>query len=109
MKIIHNNFPTNKVLFGCRQMMKSYILHSHENTPMDNELMWLLKEGDGCIVIFLWKIRPTHMQLVWPYMSTNSGSALSLFCHALAYAIAANGVCLPSSHTVLLLQCFLLI
>ena len=32
-----------------------------------------------------------------------------LFCHALAYAIAANGVCLPSSHTVLLLQCFLLI
>ena len=84
---------------------------------MGNELKWLLKEGVGVfsrVVIFLSKIRPPHTQLVYsPCYLCMQWFCYASFCHALAYATTANGVCLHllvpgSSCTVLLLHCFLL-
>ena len=62
-------------------------------SEVGNELKWLLKEGVGVflkVVIFLLKIRPPYMQLVM-YVCV---IFQCLFCHALAYAITANDICL---------------
>ena len=50
---------------GDQKYMQQYILKPLENTPMGNELKWLLKEGSGHIFkscnISPSKIRPPHV------------------------------------------------
>ena len=63
---------------------------------MGDELKWLLKEGDGRIFgscdISLENTPTSHSVSLVLVICTCSDSSVS--CHALAYAITANGVCL---------------
>ena len=77
-------------------MLKKYIakLPSPENTPMGNELKWLLKEGGGRIFksfdISLENTLTSHTVSLALFMYACSNSAV-LFCPVLAYTITAKG------------------
>ena len=64
---------------------------------MGNELEWLLKEGGGRIFescdISL-ENTPTSHRVSLALLCTLAVILQCLFCHALGYAITANGVCL---------------
>ena len=64
--------------------------------PIDDKLKWLLKDGGGHIFERCRKyahLTCIHSCSLALFMYASNDSAMA-FCHTLAYAVTANGVCL---------------
>ena len=82
----------------------------HVNTPVGDELKWLLNEGGGCTFescdISLGNTPTSHAVIsLAPVICACSDFSVP-FCHERAYAITANGVCLHLLAPPLALCCF---